>query len=445
MYLKKQFLIFLNLVFVLTLHSSVWAAADTQQPSEKLASASAETTESSEKTDEPTSFCSTNSLLKSDFIRSSIWPGIGPFDMITDKVSSISSDNNSIKFSDPSQNYLTCSITDKQIKACELELHNSVSDSQGVLNLQIGTDFLLEGLGVKPRQIHIVNQELSKKSGLLTGNNYNPVSVIIAPLTVSFQNLGKKEGTNSAVFRVAILNQSGTLEKSTPAESATSTEENKPGEIDAANLQVPTSSKSETSEPEKVESKNEISSTKSSPTISMSPPPAESDKQATEFGTESSKNPQSKPLSATETLKKQFLDLITNWQRIKKTAVRQHQTNELPQTLTGKALVRQTDAIKWLASNHKYYEMLSQGATIERFDPIVQGKKYAVFAEVKEKSKYVDEATKQQLKETDDTYKVNYTVEKIGSHWLITDSILIKQGAKQATKQAGTPSAKSKH
>jgi hypothetical protein len=368
--------------------------------------------------------------MKSDFIRSSVWPGIGPFDSVAANESESAGSSQTVKLTDPSHNLISCATTGNEINTCELELHNSISDSQGLLNLQIGTDFLLEGLGVKPKQIHIVNQELSKKSSLLTGNNYNPVSVIIAPLTISFQNLGKKEGTNSPLFRVAVLNQRGNKEKSGASESATNTEETKPAEIDAASLS------------NKGEPQPEISSAGQSPTIIASPPTEDTNKEATESGTAANKSPQSKPLSANEALKKQFLDLIANWQRIKKIAVRQRETNELNQALSGKALVRQTDAIKWLASNHKYYEMLAQGAVIERFEPIVQGKKYAVFAEVKEKTKFVDDSTNKALKQSDDTYKVNYTIEKIGSHWLISDFALIKPG----TKPAANPSAnKTKH
>jgi len=439
MYLKKQFFVVLNLVFVLTLDTCVWAATETQQPNEKSTSQNTEAVEATEKAEEPISFFSVKSFMKSDFVRSSVWPGIGPFDSVAPTESESSGAGQTIKLTDPSHNVISCATTANEINTCELELHNSISDSQGLLNLQISTDFLLEGLGVKPKQIHIVNQELSKKSNLLTGNNYNPVSVIIAPLTISFQNIGKKEGTNSPLFRVAVLNQSGNKEKSASSESATNTEETKPAEIDAASLPSMSDNKSEA---ENGEPQSKNGSANRDRNFIASQSTEEANTKVTASGATTNKTSQSKPLSANEALKKQFLDLIIDWQRIKKTAVRQRQTNELSQALSGKALVRQTDAIKWLASNHKYYEMLAQGAVIERFEPIVQGKKYAVFAEVKEKTKFVEDSTNKSLKQSDDTYKVNYTVEKIGSHWLISDFALIKPGTTPATN----PSAnKSKH
>jgi len=444
MYLKKLVAIFLTLLFTPTFAAAGWAATGNVPTTENSATAGPETTESLEKTEEQPAFCSATALLKSDFIRTSVWPGIGPFDIVGSKDSDSANVHKSVKLADPSNNQFNYTTKGNEINACELDLHNSVGEEQGLLNLQIGTDFLLEGLGIKPGQIHIVNLELSKKSKLLTGNNYNPVSMIIAPLTVSFQNLGKKEDTGAPLFRVAILNQPKLAEKAGTAEPVqvsdkANTESNKTGEIDTAG---------------KVEPKNEISSIESSPekdqthtedSATVASPPLTVKNHATESGAPPTETSSSKALSKDELLKKQFLDLIVNWQRIKKTAVRQQQTNELSQALAGKALTRQSEAIKWLAGNHKYYEMISQGATLEHFDSLIPGKKYAVFVEVKEKSRYIDESGKQKPKETDDTYKVNYTIEKIGQHWLITDSALIKQGTKKSGQSNAKPSAKSKH
>ena len=43
---------------------------------------------------------------------------------------------------------------------------------------------------------------------------------------------------------------------------------------------------------------------------------------------------------------------------------------------------------------------------------------------------------RQVIKETDDTYKVNYTIEKIADKWLISDSALVKTTEK-ATDRSG--------
>ncbi len=445
MYSKQFVVIFLALFFAPVLATAVCASAEKVPAKETTAAAGTEPAAVPEKAEEEVSFCSTNTLLKSDFIRTSVWPGIGPFDITAHNATEAEDDHKTIKLDDPAHNQLSCTTAGNAIDSCELELHNSIGEAQGLLNLQMGTDFLLEGLGVKPSQIHIVNMELSKKNKLLTGNNYNPVSIIIAPLTVTFQNLGKKEGTANPLFRVVILNQPKLYDKTATAEessSKTNSVNNKTEEVDTANVPEPIANKTEGADTEKTGSKNKSGpKIDESGVITFSPGPTVNNP-GTESGALPTKTSQPKTLSADETLKKEFLDLIVSWQRIKKTAVRQHQTDELNQALASKALIRQSDAIKWLASNHKYYEMLSQGATIEHVDSLITGKKYAVFAEVKEKSKYMDESTKQQLKETDDTYKVNYTIEKIGQHWLITDSALIKPGPKNS---ASKPGAKPKH
>jgi len=64
---------------------------------------------------------------------------------------------------------LTYSVVGKRINSCQLELHGGANEAQCMLNLQMSVDFLLEGLGVKPAQIHIVNADLNKKHNLLTG------------------------------------------------------------------------------------------------------------------------------------------------------------------------------------------------------------------------------------------------------------------------------------
>lgn len=134
-----------------------------------------------------------------------------------------------------------------------------------------------------------------------------------------------------------------------------------------------------------------------------------------------------------------FSKTIQSWQDIKKIAVRQRKTEELSQILAGKALIRQTEAIKWLSSNHKYYDMNPKGITVERFAELTPGQKYAVFVEIKEVSKLMDDANGQVLKEQDDSYKVNYTLEKINGHWYITDSAIVD---KTSTPSASRPQGK---
>lgn len=94
--------------------------------------------------------------------------------------------------------------------------------------------------------------------------------------------------------------------------------------------------------------------------------------------------------------------------------------------------MRQSDAIKWLQTNHKYYDMNPRTVVVDRFVDIVKGQKYAVYAQVKESSKYMDEPTGQVIKDSEDTYNVNYTIEKSGDKWLISDSSIVGQPTKSA-------------
>ena len=144
----------------------------------------------------------------------------------------------------------------------------------------------------------------------------------------------------------------------------------------------------------------------------------------------------SEPLAGAGSLKNQFLGLINNWQGIKKTAVRLRQAGDLSQVLSGRALQRQSDAVKWLSSNHRYYEMNPKLVVVDRYVELIPGRKFAVFARVKEDSKLIEDATGQVLKSSEDTYNVNYTIEKIKNSWFITDSSIVASGSAGNT-QAG--------
>lgn len=138
--------------------------------------------------------------------------------------------------------------------------------------------------------------------------------------------------------------------------------------------------------------------------------------------------------AAPTSLKDTFREVIFNWQKLKKVAVRQRDTSELSTALSGKALIRQSDAIKWLQTNKKYYDMNPRSVVVDRYNELVKGQKYAVFAQVKESSKYMDEPTGQVIKDSEDTYNVNYTIEKSGDKWLISDSAIVTQPGKNKTR-----------
>lgn len=120
-----------------------------------------------------------------------------------------------------------------------------------------------------------------------------------------------------------------------------------------------------------------------------------------------------------------FTDLLSNWQKVKKQVLRERNTEGLTDVLSGKALGRQQDGVKWLSTNRKYYDMNPKGIIVEKYTEVTAGQKYIVSADVKEITRLVDETTGDVLKEVDDGYKVNYTVEKVGDKWLISDSAII--------------------
>ncbi len=400
-----------------------------------------------------------NTFLESDFVKASVWPGVGPFQ-------SKANDNH---FVDPAGNQLTYSTLGKRINTCQLELHGGSNEAQSMLNLQMAVDFLLESLGVKPGQIHTVNTEVSKNNKLLTGNNYNPVQATIAPLVVSLQNLGINEGTENSQYRIVVANKDmpsdnagneltsnpNVVNSETAKESKASEETTKEENIEITT--VPPSEEASKAAPVVAKANPsgkqwfQVEKNKSTSAPSTNKVEVVRGSQVTEQNTQASlgepvenadetahaekeiNKAANKTLSPAEQQKKDFQDVIQNWQRLKKTAVKERDVKILGQALAGKALIRQSDAIKWLVANHKYYDMTPGGAKIEKVTALTPGKKFVVFAEVKEKTKYMNETSGQIGKESDDIYKVNYTIEKIGEHWLIIDSALVKTSAEKSS------------
>jgi hypothetical protein len=284
--------------------------------------------------------------------------------------------------------------------------------SETLLKLQISTDFLLEGLGAKQAKIHEFNLEFEKAMTRLKGSIAAPLNLPSGALVVSLTSLPEAERADSLPqkqsFRVRVVAQDMTK----AAALANSTNVNTLNTIPRTNEPGPADATMTGGDHES----NEIA-TSAGTTFSTTGPSV--------TGTETNKATPS-TLPANEKLKQEFLQVIQNWQNIKKKAVRQGQTNDLGSALAGKALARQTDAVKWLSANHKYYDMTPKGASVEHVAELVAEKKYSVAAQVKENTKYVDEKSGQLLKESNDTYHVLYIVEKIGGHWLITDFSIIK-------------------
>ncbi len=131
--------------------------------------------------------------------------------------------------------------------------------------------------------------------------------------------------------------------------------------------------------------------------------------------------------TSTDKLKGEFLDLISSWQKAKQEAVKICDTTKLNHYLALNALKRQQDAITWLKTNHKYYELTPLGVNITKYEAVDKNSKYLVFVEIKENSKLMDETTKKSIKDTTDKYNVKYTILKINGQWFIVDSAVVTQ------------------
>ncbi len=285
------------------------------------------------------------------------------------------------EMSDAHQNKLKISVSEGKVTDAEIIIASEKPLTQDFLPLQMSADFLLEAVGIRAKKISDFNKDLSKnRDQVLFKSARKPVQVPVGRYLVSIFRQASGSG-DQGTYNVRVLSQdasSDILKQHATGEDIVRVPDEKPPE----------------------------------PKVTGPTP---------------------------EELKEQFAEVIKTWQKIKKVAVRQRQSGDLGDILSGRALDKQTTAISWLAKNHKFYEMIPKAVSVEKFTELSPGQKYAVFASVREQSKYIDETTGQTLKDTDDTYKVNYTVEKVGEKWLITDSALVSA---TSSAQAPKPPAK---
>lgn len=321
----------------------------------------------------------------SHFIKQGGWPGVGPFHRQAgaDDI-----------FVDEAGNNLNLHLAGGRIAQATFNLVNKGATYDDFLDLQVASDFLLEGLNVKPKTILEFNQQLEDaKDGLLNQSNTSPITINAGRYITTLNKQDTGDGKFSYVISVVSKDASPDVLK----EHSKETKE-QPGRFSFLNK----------------------------------------GNKSTDFIIR--QNPEKATAPSNNEMTETFSKTIQSWQDIKKIAVRQRKTEDLSQVLRGNALIRQTDAIKWLSVNHKYYDMNPKGATIDHFSEIVPGQKYAVYVEIKEISKLMDDATAQVIKEQDDSYKVNYTLEKTDGQWFITDSKIVD---KSSTPSASRPQGKS--
>lgn len=324
--------------------------------------------------------CTLEEFKGSQFVSRGAWPGIGPFTAASNG-----------EFSDASQNLIRVELAGPQITRAELGMAQSRTDTSGkdFLDIEMTTDFLLEALGAKPAKIAEFNVDLEK----------NREKVMASKPGQNF-NVGRYQVTIDCSRKVAPYSCLIVVNS-----------------LDANKAALKEHSVREREEPRgtRIASLAPVTPPPVAPPIKRAPattPPPSS----------AAINPSLDPR------RDEFANVIRSWQNLKKGAVRKRDTATLAEVLAGRALARQTDAVKWLVTNKKYYDMTPRGVSVDKYQEQVPGKKYLVLAQVREFSKFIDEPSGQVLKEVDDKYTVNYTIEKVGDKWMITDSALLATG-----------------
>jgi len=366
----------------------------------------------SEITPAASSLCTTRNFFQSELVRTVSWPGVGPF----------KGDSDPNDLADPQDNKLTLKTDGDKLASAELFLMHQPGNPQGFINLQMVMDFMLEALGTKDKRINDFNTFLEKHKDKVIkkqATEEKPLITSAGPYIISIASSG---ANNESSYLVQIKSKnseastdsgdnSGTTGDTTKATSSTGDSSSAPKTTVRVNTTIASATANPTKRPpgEKTQAPKTNQSTQSGQSAGQS---------------------SGQTVAPNDSLKQEFIDTIRGWQTVKKAAVRNCDAAELSKILTGKALDKQTLAIGWLVKKKDYYELTPKGVTVDRYEEISQApKRYAVFAQVKEFSRLMDQTTNKMLSESDDAYKVKYTIEKTGDHWSIYDSDLIKSTA----------------
>lgn len=375
--------------------------------------------------------CQLSNFKESELVKTSCWPGVGPF----------KADGNSTELTDPQDNKLNVQVDGDKLTAAQLLLVGQSQDAQGILNLEMVSDFMLEALGLKGKRITEFNTYLEKNKEILTANSkYKGATLSTAsgPYVISLKGSGSSANPSYLIEvhsksmspdqvkshdLTALLNSNSTAPQVedpdqdtapvTPIKTQTQTGKavqnstiKKPGTNQAKatvkasdNTTGDTTKSVKTTTPTKAVAATEVKTTTTTPAASS---------------------------TGEEGLKKELGDAIRAWQQHKKMVLRERQAGDLSKYLTGRALINQTSGVKWLIDHQNYYEMTPKGVTVNSIQKLSDSpKRYAVIVNVKEASKQIKEPEKTVIKSTDDSYNVNYTLEKSEDTWRIADYKLL--------------------
>ncbi len=344
--------------------------------------------------------CNVTDFKESDLVKNPIWPGVGPF-----------TDQGDNEYSDQAKNRLKLTVADTKVTAAQLALNNQ-SASQTFLHLQMSADFLLEALGARAQKISDFNKQLEQSKDQI-GKSTAPINLNAGNYIVAIQQADKSN------YLITVNNRQTNKKvvsdlQSQPVTSSTGQPDN--GWNDIADSTSPTTSTTTTT-----------SRPSTTPTTRPTTKPVTVASATTAHPTGVGQ----------DMMKDLFLELIKRWQQIKKVAVRQRQSGDLAQVLSGSALTRQSNSIKWLSTNNKVYDITPRTLQVDRYVALEPGKKYNVYVKIKELSKLMDATTNAVVKESEDSYNVNYTIEKVGDQWFISDSAVISASAQ--TQKPGAP------
>jgi len=383
-----------------------------------------------EKKSLPAELCGVENFLHSGLVTGNGWPGVGPFRACSPGPYSLI---------DSAQNKIGLSVDENKVVAAEMDLTGTPGPIQNFVNLQMNTDFLLEALGARAAKIHEMNAQLEKnQTNIATSLAAQPVVIEAPPYALLVE---KPVGSPDSVgFRVRISDKAIVAPDKVQIAMA---------QPDAAPALTPTN----TAIPPKYVPKPRPTTlppansakTGSGTTSATAAPNPESEQKYNDLlnsvTSETTQTPSNERGIAGVKIsqrKKEFVNMIEAWQITKKAAVKKRSTAELSTALSGEALRRQTEAIKWLQGKHWHYDMTPKGVTVTLVEEKVPDQAYLVHAQVREASKLIDDSSGQIVKEGDDVYNVIYTMELNGDKWFITDSRLLQTQAPPSAKPSAT-------
>ncbi len=365
--------------------------------------------------------CSVAAFQNSDLLRTSAWPGVGPF--------SAESDN---KFVDPQDNKLKLHVDGDHVTACELLLNNQTGSKQSILNLEMTCDFMLEALGAKGNRISEFNTYFEKnKDKIATSkpNSENQMKTSSGTYVIALAAGG--QASNSVLIQVVsknkVLTDAQSLASSISPAKADPVDETPVVASTASTTSSTTRSataKAGITKTSAVKPTNATTTTTAT-TKTSSKPPAKPVKPEIPEPAETVKTEPQQPATK-DPLRDELAGAIRSWQTIKKSALKDRNPAGLSKILSGALLQRQTDSIKALTESKHYYELTPKGVVVEKYTELSSSpQKYSVYAKVMELTKIMKDGATKPEKETDDTYSVNYTVERSGDHWTISNSLLL--------------------